>query len=148
MSIVSDVINFIETGVEAVVPTIAKSPHYYDTDKNPGIVSQYVYTVTPGPGTPTSGVTRYVTIEQEFKLELTKEYTEEMDNDESIRETIEELYQDNEDIIEELSLRKATNILKIGQPYFDTPQVDHNKKTVSIAYTYPITYRKSVKGDS
>lgn len=146
-SVVSEVITLIENGVSASVITLSKSKNYYDLEKNDGEKNRYVYAIRPGSASPVTGVTRSATLEQDFELEISRKFTEVHATDTAIREAIEIIYQDNEKILKELSLRRSGNILKVGEPSFSAPEINQTQKFVSITFTYPITYRKQIRGD-
>lgn len=146
-SVVADVITLIENAVTVAVPALVKSRNYYDLNKNDGAKNSYIYAVRPGSASPTSGVTRSATLEHEFEIELSKEYLEIGSNDIAIRAAVEAIYLDNELILKEITLRRTGNILKVGEPSFSAPEINQTQKSVSIIFTYPITYRKSIRGD-
>lgn len=149
-SIVQTLITYLEESVQSAIPTISKSKHYYDFNKNDSVKNNHIFAVRPSSARNTPGTIRSVTIEQDFEIEISRDYIEKSTDDSSLRNAIDEIYQDNEKIIREISLRRTTlqNILFIGQPSFERPEVNENQKSVSITFTYPVTYRKSIKGDS
>ncbi len=148
-SITGTILTFIETSVEAALPSIAKSKHYYDLNKNDAVKNGYVYSVTPGSGSNVPGTLRHVTIEQDFEITISRDYIENTSNDINLRTAVDSIYQDNETIIREIALRKTTvaNVLRVAEPSFTAPIVNENQKSVSVTFTYPITYRKPIKGD-
>jgi hypothetical protein len=145
-SVVAEVITLIETAVGASVPLLIASRNYYDLEKNDGVKNSYIYAVRPGSASPVAGVTRSVTVEQDFEFEVSREFIEKANTDIAIREAVEQIYLDNELILKEVSLRRSGNILKVGDPSFSAPEINQIQKSVSIVFTYPITYRKSIRG--
>ena len=146
MSSVSDILTFLEASIETVVPTIAKSKNYYDFLANPDNKNSHIYAVRPGSASSAVGVTRYATITQDFEVQIARDFFDNPINDEKLRAAINLIYADSELIVKELSLRKNASILVIQTPSFDAPEVDAKNKFVSINFTFPITYRKSIKG--
>jgi hypothetical protein len=145
-SVVYEVITLIENAVTVSVPLLVKSRNYYDFNKNDGARNAYIYAVRPASASSVSGVIRSATIEQEFEVELSKEFVDTGSTDQSIRDAIEAIYLDNELILKEITLRRSGNILKVGEPSYSAPEINQNQKSVSITFTYPITYRKSIRG--
>lgn len=146
MSNVSEILSFIESSVEAVIPTISKSKNYYDFLANSDNKNSHIYAVRPGSASSAVGVTRYATITQDFELQIARDFFDNPANDEKLRAAINLIYADSELILKELSLRKNSSILIVQTPSFDAPEVDAKNKFVSINFTFPITYRKSIKG--
>jgi len=147
-SVVSSILGFIEASVEAATPSLVKSKNYYDLNKNDGNNNAFIYAVRPSSASPISGVTRSATIEQDFELEIVKEFTGIGNTDQSIRDAVEAIYEANEAAIEKLAYKSLNAIIKVGEPSFSAPSVNDNQKYVSIVFTYPITFRKSIQGDS
>lgn len=145
-SIVGDIISFIEASIELVVPTISKSKNYYDFVSNGDNKNNHIYAVRPGSASSSVGVTRYSTITQEFEVQLARDYFDHPADDVKLRAAVELINIDAEAILKELSLRKNLCILIVQPPSFGAPDIDAKNKVVSITFTYPITYRKSIKG--
>jgi hypothetical protein len=146
-SVVAEVITLIETAVGASVPLLVASRNYYNLEKNDGVKNAYIYAVRPGSASSVAGVIRSATLEQEFEIEIAREFIEKATTDLAIREAVEQIYLDNELILKEITLRRSGNILKVGEPSYSAPEINQNQKSVSIIFTYPITYRKSIRGD-
>lgn len=149
-SIVGDIVSFLETSVQSAIPSITKSKHYYNFNKNDAVRNEFVFAVRPGRASSVNGVTRSVTVQQDFEIQISRDYVEKSSDDLSLRAAIDLIYRDNETIFREVSLRKGavSAVLMVGIPSFDQPDVNENQKSVSIVFTYPITYRKSIKGDA
>lgn len=145
-SIVSEILTHFETVIEAQIPSIKKSRHYYGTGKTDDINNGHTYAIRPGSGSPVSGTLRSVTLEQDFELEITKEYIEKGVNDSSLRAAIETLIANHELVLASIPFHTITAVKKINHPSFSAPEVDAEKKSVSITFTYPITYSKSISG--
>jgi hypothetical protein len=146
-SVISEVVTFFESGIETAVPALKKSKFYYDFDRNPGTKNNYIYAVTPGPASPVDGTIRHVTMQQDFVVQIARDYSGSENNDESVRDAIETIFSDSELIMKEVSLRKDANILVIQSPSFERPEIHQDGRSVSISFTYPVIYRKSIKGD-
>jgi hypothetical protein len=148
-SLTGEIIAFIEASIENAIPSIKQSKHYYDLDKNDSVRNNHIYAVRPSSARSVSGAIRSVTMEQEFEIEISRDYVENGSSDAALRNAINLVYQDNEKILREISLRKTTinNVLKVSEPSFDAPKVNDKQKSVSITFSYPITYRKPIKGD-
>jgi hypothetical protein len=144
VSSAQEAVELLENAIKRVVPLLIASRNYYDLEKNDGVKNAYVFAIRPSSASPVTGVTRSVTIEQEFELEIEREFLEKGSTDLAIREAVERIYNDNELIIKEVSHSKTTNILKVGEPSFSAPKINQNEKTVSIVFSYPITYRKQI----
>lgn len=142
-----DIIEFIELSIRESVPNLVASRHFYDLEKNDGSRNGYIYAVRPGNASPSQGSVRSVTMEQEFELEIEREFLEKGSNDLAIREAVDRIYSDNELIMKEISLRRAPSVLLVKEPNFSAPKINQTQKTVSIVFTYPIIYRKQIKGD-
>lgn len=145
-SIVHDITTHFETVVEAQVEGITKSRHYYGTNQTDGLNNGHIYAVRPGRGTPVSGTLRNVTLEQEFELEISKKYIERAVGDSEIRDAIETIVQNHEAICAAISFHSINAVKQIKHPSFSAPEVDAEKKRVSITFTYPVTYQKSISG--
>lgn len=146
MSNVAEILSFIESSIEAVVPGVSKSKNYYDFLANPENKNGHIYAVRPGSANSSTGVTRYATITQNFEIQLARDFFDNPANDEKLRAAVNLVYADAELILKELSLRKNASILIVQAPSFDAPEVDAKNKFVSVNFTFPITYRKSIKG--
>lgn len=147
-SVVSSIITLIETAVGDVAPSLVASRNYYDLDKNDGARNNYIYAVRPGSASAVSGVIRSATIEQDFELEISKEFKDIGNTDQNIRDAVEAIYLDNELIFSELIHKRAASLIKVSQPSFSAPEVNQTQKRVSIIFTYPITYRKAIQGEA
>lgn len=148
MSSPKEIMEFIEAGIKNAVPTLMASRHFYDLEKNDGVKNGYIYAIRPSSASPTQGTVRSVTLEQDFEIQIEREFIEKGSNDIAIREAVDRIYSDNELIMKEISLRKAASILLIKEPSFSAPSINQSQKTVSIVFTYPIIYRKQIKGDA
>lgn len=144
-SAVSEVLKMIEDAIKTATPMIYPSRNFYDLTKNDGIKNAYIYAIRPTGASSVKGVTRFITVEHDFEIELVKEFIEKGSTDQSIRDAIESIYSDAELIMREISYRRSGNILVVGEPSFSEPQINQNQKSVSIIFKYPITYRKGVK---
>lgn len=144
-SAVGKILTFLEESIELASPALTKSKHYFDFEKNPSTGESHIYAVRPARGSSTDGVTRSVTITQDFEIEISRDYYSSEADDIKLRETIDEIYKDNEKIQKEISLRKNADILQIAPPSFDAPKINENGRSVSIIFTYPVTYRKGVR---
>ena len=140
--------DFLETSINLAIPGLSASRNFYDLDKNDGVKNSYIYAIRPGSASPVSGVVKSVTIEQDFEVEFEREFVEKATNDIAIREAVERIYSDNELLMKEVSKRRAPSVLNIKEPNFSAPKINQNQKAVSIVFTYPITYRKQLKGDA
>ena len=148
MSSVGTILTFIEESIELVVPEITKSSHYYSFLDNPDSRNNHIYAVRPSSASSSVGVTNHSTITQDFDIQIARDYFDHPADDTKLREAVELIYVDAEKILKELSLRKNATILIVQPPSFGQPEVDPKNKFVSITFTYPITYRKSIKGVS
>ena len=148
MSSPKEVLDFIEQSIKVAVPGLLASRNFYDLEKNDGVKNGYIFALRPGSASPAGGVVRSVTLEQDFEIEIEREFIEKGSSDVAIREAVEKIYSDNELIMKEISLRKAASILIIKEPSFSAPKINQNQKAVSIVFTYPIIYRKQIKGDA
>ena len=148
-SIVGEVLSFIEASVLNALPGIQKSKNYYNFSKNGNIKSDYIFAVRPGTASIVNGTLRSVTMSQDFEIEISRDYIENGSDDMAIRKAIDLIYSDNEKILKEVSLRKTdvVNIVLVQGPSFSQPTINENTKSVSITFTYPVTYRKPIKGD-
>ena len=144
-STVGRIIEFLETSILLASPALTKSKHYFDFEKNPSTLDLNIFAVRPSRGSSSEGVTRSITINQDFEIEISREYYSSEADDFKLRETIDEIFKDNEKIQKEISLRKNTEILQILPPSFDAPRINENGRSVSITFTYPIIYRKGVR---
>lgn len=148
MSSPKEILEFIESSIKLAVPALMPSRHFYDLEKNDGVKNGYIFAIRPGSASPSQGVVRAVTLEQDFEVEIEREFVEKGSTDVAIREAVERIYSDNELIMKEVSLRKAASVLIIKEPSFSAPKINQSQKTVSIVFTYPIIYRKQIKGDA
>lgn len=136
------VAEFIEDCISETLLNVKPSPHFYDTTKFNENNSK-VYSVRVGPVSSTNGVIGSVTVNQSFSVELTRSYKTIENSDQKLREEIDNLFSDNEKIMQRLSLRNSSDvqILVISGFTSNEPQIDREKKFVSIEYTYTIQYR-------
>lgn len=148
-SIVGEVLEYIESSVQTALPGIQKSRHYFNFSKNDSVKNNYIFAVRPGNANSVNGTLRSVTMSQDFEIEISRDYIENSSDDLPVRRAIDAIYADNEKILKEISLRKTTvvSILAVKEPSYSTPVINENTKSVSITFTYPVTYRKAIKGD-
>jgi hypothetical protein len=145
-SAVERIITFLESVIATVGPTLSPSKHYYDFELNPSTRDDRIFAVRPGRASSIEGTTKSVTINQEFEIELARDFFGSEANDLELRKAINAIYYDNEKIMKELSMSRSEDILNILPPSFDAPKINENGRSVSVVFNYPIIYRKSVKG--
>lgn len=145
MSSAAEIVAYLESKIEIALPSIQKSRHYYDLSKNDDVKNRYIYAVRPGEGAPNQGTIGKVTIQQEFEIQISREYEEKTNNDLSLRAAIEALFNDGEAVLFQVKTGRPASIILIGDPSFSAPEVDDSKKTASITFTFPILYRKNIR---
>ena len=145
-SIVGRIVEFFEIIVRASVPSLSPSSNYYNFENNPSTRDGRVFAVRPGRASVIDGPTKVLTFNQEFELEISRDYFTNEANDTELRDAVDEIYKDNEKIMKELSFQRTDEIINILPPSFDAPKVNDNGRSVSIVFNYQIIYRKSVKG--
>jgi hypothetical protein len=141
MSNVSAVVEFIATKISGLATPPIASRHFYDLSKNDGVKNSFIYAIRPGSADPVSGPVGRRTFEQDFEIEFAKEFKELSTNDEAIRDCVESIHQFGEGLMAAMVGRPVnSNILLIKDPSFSKPEVDQNRKSVSITYTYQIQH--------
>jgi hypothetical protein len=148
VSKIGEIVTFLEQQIELVLPTIKKSPNYYNLKNNSGAHNNYIYAVLPGNANPVSGTIKSATYQQEFSIRITKDFIDRPHSDDKLREVIEQIYEDNEKIMDAVALRRSPTILVIEPPTIDRPEVQETEKSVSVTFSYSIQYRKSIQGVS
>lgn len=143
-SVVGDIVTFFEASIETAVLTLKKSKFYYDLEKNPGTKDNYVYAVRPGSGSPVDGTIRSTTLRQDFEVEISRDFFGAEVSDVAIRAAVNQIFEDIEKITKEVAYRRTASILLIESPSFDAPVLNQNGRSVSVTFTYPVTYRKSI----
>lgn len=146
MSNVSTIQAHIESVLESSLTGAKKSRHFYDFNKNDDVKNSYIYAVRPMSASATTGTLRSATIRQEFEIEIAREYQETGSNDEPLRSAILSLHNDNELVLASLLSSRPLGTILIEVPSISEPQIDDRRKSVSLIFTYPITYRKELPG--
>lgn len=146
-SIESAVITYLKGKVSELSGSPQESKHFYDFSKNDGVNNDFIFAVRSGPGRPVSGTIGRATYQQSFEVEIAKDFIETTETDEAIRGAIESIREKFDALSSVLVGRgQSNNIIQITAPDFDAPVINHEQKSVSITYTFPITYYVSTRG--
>lgn len=144
-SVESSVITYLETKIAALTGAPTASNHFYDLNKNDGVNNDFIYAVRSGAASRTEGAVGRATYNQEFEIEISRDFIEAAGNDEALRDAIEAIREKFEALTASVVGKPSGNILNIQTPDFSAPEINSNQKSVSLIYTYPVKYFVSTR---
>lgn len=143
MSIVSDIVEAMESIVLGNFPAFQKSQYIWDTLKNSDSKNESYFAIRPADSSFVSGTCRTITLEQRFELELGTTFRNKGDKDQDANDKIMSLFGSHEAIYRDL-MRNNFNIGRVqvvGGLDIGAPEVDNDNKVCRIIATYSIRYR-------
>lgn len=146
MSVEAAIITYLEDKIEALLGAPVASKHFYDFNKNDGANNDFIYAVRPGPANSIEGTVGRASFQQEFEIQIAREYQELGEDDLSLREAIEFIRSKFDLLLASVVGKPSGNIRNILTPSFSAPEVNEAQKSVSITYTFPIIYFVSTRG--
>jgi len=145
MSYVEEIVSGIETKIVNILgASYKKSDFVYFVEKTNTKTSNDIFRVSMGSGKRVEGSLRTTTIQQEFYVQLTKQFTLKGDTDVDLRTKIFEIYDDHEKLYKESLFGNfdVQRVVLISEFDISGPEIDLENSTITIGATYIINYRQ------
>ena len=146
-NLVDQIITGIEKRASIVLSSYNPLRYYYDLEKNDYKGNSKRYAVLPMAAENQDGVTRSVTIEQEFQIVLTDNYTNDAKSDTDLQEVIKSLYDQQDDLLNDLALTKlgvSSIVLLVVFKGFEEPEILEESKTTALRMNISVRYRRNL----
>ena len=144
MSAQTDILNAIESRVNAVLPSYKRLKYSYDLEKNNKRVSDDAYGIGAGAGSSVEGTFRTITMDQEFFVILTKDFGGRSD-DNAERTALKAIYDDMETLYRDLFQSKIgipSVVYLVSELSLDEPEKIADN-VISVRMSFTVKHRKS-----
>ena len=148
-NLVTQIKQGLETSIETVFPTFEKLDYQWQVEKNSLQRVDNGYAVLPlAASTGSTRIIGHYTIDQTFQVVLGASYESDGDSDEELRNELDILYTNMDDILKDVYAQKLglqNIILLIDLGGYEDPEVNIENKNVYLRMNLNIRYRRSVK---
>lgn len=144
MSAQTDILNAIESRVNAVLPSYKRLKYSYDVEKNNKRASDDAYGIGAGAGSSVEGTFRTITMDQEFFVILTKDFGGRSD-DNAERTALKAIYDDMETLYRDLFQSKLgipSVVYLVSELSLDEPEKIADN-VISVRMGFTVKHRKS-----
>ena len=144
MSAQTDILNAIESRVNAVLSSYKRLKYSYDVEKNNKRASDDAYGIGAGAGSSVEGTFRTITMDQEFFVILTKDFGGRSD-DNAERTALKAIYDDMETLYRDLFQSKIgipSVVYLVSELSLDEPEKIADN-VISIRMSFTVKHRKS-----
>lgn len=144
MSAQTDILNAIESRVNAVLPSYKRLKYSYDLEKNNKRASDDAYGIGAGAGLSVEGTFRTITMDQEFFVILTKDFGGRSD-DNAERTALKAIYDDMETLYRDLFQSKIgipSVVYLVSELSLDEPEKIADN-VISVRMSFTVKHRKS-----
>ena len=144
MSAQTDILNSIESRVNAVLPSYKRLKYSYDVEKNNKRASDDAYGIGAGAGSSVEGTFRTITMDQEFFVILTKDFGGRSD-DNAERTALKAIYDDMETLYRDLFQSKIgipSVVYLVSELSLDEPEKIADN-VISVRMSFNVKHRKS-----
>jgi len=144
MSAQADILNAIESRVNAVLPSYKRLKYSYDLEKNNKRASDDAYGIGAGAGSSVEGTFRTITMDQEFFVILTKDFGGRSD-DNAERTALKAIYDDMETLYRDLFQSKIgipSVVYLVSELSLDEPEKIADN-VISVRMSFTVKHRKS-----
>lgn len=144
MSAQTDILNAIESRVNAVLPSYKRLKYSYDVEKNNKRASDDAYGIGAGAGSSVEGTFRTITMDQEFFVILTKDFGGRSD-DNAERTALKAIYDDMETLYRDLFQSKLgipSVVYLVSELSLDEPEKIADN-VISVRMSFTVKHRKS-----
>jgi len=144
MSAQTDILNAIESRVNAVLSSYKRLKYSYDVEKNNKRASDDAYGIGAGAGSSVEGTFRTITMDQEFFVILTKDFGGRSD-DNAERTALKAIYDDMETLYRDLFQSKIgipSVVYLVSELSLDEPEKIADN-VISVRMSFTVKHRKS-----
>ena len=144
MSAQTDILNAIESRVNAVLPSYKRLKYSYDLEKNNKRASDDAYGIGAGASSSVEGTFRTITMDQEFFVILTKDFGGRND-DNAERTALKAIYDDMETLYRDLFQSKLgipAVVYLVSELSLDEPEKIADN-VISVRMSFTVKHRKS-----
>ena len=144
MSAQTEILNAIESRVNAVLPSYKRLKYSYDVEKNNKRASDDAYGIGAGAGSSVEGTFRTITMDQEFFVILTKDFGGRSD-DNAERTALKAIYDDMETLYRDLFQSKIgipSVVYLVSELSLDEPEKIADN-VISVRMSFTVKHRKS-----
>lgn len=145
MAVVNEILDALESKVNALFPTYVKAKFAYQIEKNNRKTSEKIYTIKPLSGSSTEGVTLSATFSQDFEVLFSDIYQPKNGNDDNITDKIIVLNGMIQDLNKEVFQKRldltSAKVLLVQLVGISEPLVDLENNTIAMSATFTINYR-------
>jgi len=144
MSAQTEILNAIESRVNAVLPSYKRLKYSYDLEKNNKRASDDAYGIGAGAGSSVEGTFRTITMDQEFFVILTKDFGGRSD-DNAERTALKAIYDDMETLYRDLFQSKIgipSVVYLVSELSLDEPEKIADN-VISVRMSFTVKHRKS-----
>ena len=144
MSAQTDILNAIESRVNAVLPSYKRLKYSYDVEKNNKRASDDAYGIGAGAGSSVEGTFKTITMDQEFFVILTKDFGGRSD-DNAERSALKAIYDDMETLYRDLFQSKLgipSVVYLVSELSLDEPEKIADN-VISVRMSFTVKHRKS-----
>ena len=144
MSAQTDILNAIESRVNAVLSSYKRLKYSYDVEKNNKRASDDAYGIGAGAGSSVEGTFRTITMDQEFFVILTKDFGGRSD-DNAERTALKAIYDDMETLYRDLFQSKIgipSVVYLVSELSLDEPEKIADN-VISVRMSFNVKHRKS-----
>lgn len=145
MSAQTDILNAIESRVNAVLPSYKRLKYSYDLEKNNKRASDDAYGIGAGAGSSVEGTFRTITMDQEFFVILTKDFGGRND-DNAERTALKAIYDDMETLYRDLFQSKLgipAVVYLVSELSLDEPEKIADN-VMSVRMNFTVKHRKTI----
>jgi|GEM_PF-6841454 hypothetical protein len=145
MSAQTDILNAIESRVNAVLPSYKRLKYSYDLEKNNKRASDDAYGIGAGASSSVEGTFRTITMDQEFFVILTKDFGGRND-DNAERTALKAIYDDMETLYRDLFQSKLgipAVVYLVSELSLDEPEKIADN-VISIRMNFTVKHRKTI----
>ena len=144
MSAQTDILNAIESRINAVLSSYKRLKYSYDVEKNNKRASDDAYGVGAGAGSSVEGTFQSITMDQEFFVILTKDFGGRSD-DNAERTALKAIYDDMETLYRDLFQSKLgipSVVYLVSELSLDEPEKIADN-VISVRMSFTVKHRKS-----
>lgn len=144
MSAQTEILNAIESRVNAVLPSYKRLKYSYDVEKNNKRASDDAYGIGAGAGSSVEGTFQSITMDQEFFVILTKDFGGRND-DNAERTALKAIYDDMETLYRDLFQSKIgipSVVYLVSELSLDEPEKIADN-VISVRMSFTVKHRKS-----
>jgi len=145
MSAQTDILNAIESRINAVLPSYKRLKYSYDLEKNNKRASDDAYGIGAGASSSVEGTFRTITMDQEFFVILTKDFGGRND-DNAERTALKAIYDDMETLYRDLFQSKLgipAVVYLVSELSLDEPEKIADN-VISIRMNFTVKHRKTI----